>query len=81
MHVLANDQHRLLPRQTYRLVEKAAKCLSPLLHTDLAERRDSARRSESKAARRMSGVALSDLVRSKRKHCPKLVELFARSSP
>src|SRR6202166_3230902 len=39
MHVLADNQHWLLPCQTLKLIEKGGECLSPLLHWIQAERR------------------------------------------
>ena len=75
MHVLADNQHRLLPRQTLKLIEQGGERLPPLLHRIQAERRIALAgwdRKQRGDQRRRVG----HLLRSKRKHCLKLVELL-----
>ena len=78
MHVLANEQQRLLPRQPFKLLEQGGKGLSPLLHGTEAQRwiplagRDRKQRGNE---RRRVG----HLPRSKRKHCLELVEFLLRA--
>src|SRR5206468_7272746 len=75
MHVLADNQHRLLPCQSLKLVEKGRECLSPLLRWTQAERRI-ALAGGNRKQRGNERCRVGDLVRSKRKHCLKLVELL-----
>ena len=51
MHVLADNQHRLLPCQTLKLVEKGQRMSVAAAALDSSQAADSARRRESKAAR------------------------------
>ena len=75
MHILADNQHGLLPRQTLKLVEKGGERLSPLLHWIQAERRIALAGCDRKK-RGDQRRRVGHLLRSKRQHCLKLVELL-----
>ena len=77
MHILADNQQRLLSRQPLKLIEKGGKCLSPLLRRAQTQRRTmvvGGNRKESRNER----CRLGDLLCSKRQHCLELVELLPR---
>src|ERR1700748_2472281 len=75
MHVLADNQHRLLLCQALKLVEKGGECLPPLLRRTQAERRIALAGGDRKK-RGNERRRFGHLLRSKRKHCLKLVELL-----